>query len=55
MKRKPSIQVNIRLAPETEEQLVEQAQGNFRSLTAEIERRLSQSLQAEQKEKAPNA
>jgi len=55
MKRRASIQVNIRLAPEMKDQLVEQAQANFRSLTAEIERRLSESLRTERKEKAPNA
>ena len=52
--RKP-VQVNIRLAAALKEQLVDRAQANFRSLNAEIERRLSESLLAEQKEKAPNA
>jgi hypothetical protein len=55
MKARTPIQVNIRLDVSTKEQLVECAQANFRSLNAEIERRLTESLNAEQKGKAPNA
>lgn len=54
MKTRSSVQVNFRLSPEVKERLVERAQANFRSLNAEIERRLVESL-AQETEKAPNA
>jgi hypothetical protein len=55
MTEKKPVQVNIRLAATLKKQLIDKAQANFRSLNAEIERRLSESLLAEQKDKAPNA
>ena len=55
MKPRASIQVNIRLAPTMKERLAERARANFRSLNAEIERRLSESLTAVEYEKAQHA
>lgn len=54
MKSKDFVQMNVRIAPDVKERLAERAQANFRSLNAEIEKVLSESLAAK-KEKAPNA